>query len=505
MTSFEKLLNENLSVFKENEIVSATVIEINNKNVVVDFNFKSEALLDINEFRSYRNQELSVSVNDTIDLLIEEIDNGDGYPTLSYHKAQKEKGKKNIQKSFNEEESYIEVVGKKLVNKGFVASYEGYDIFIPYSLLDIRKKENFDFLMNTKFFIKVIKVDFERDSIFGSRKYYLEKEEGINVLDKIKELNIGDIIEGEVKSFVKYGAFLDLGFTDSLLHLNDVSWKNFDSVKDLFNYGDILKVKVTGVDLDKERVYISLKENDLSIWDDFKDNFKKNDKIDLTVSRIKHNGLVVQYNNAIDFFIHYTELSWYSIKNKIENHYSIGEKVIGHIRDIDYNKKGAFITLKSKENNPIIMFSKNNKFGDKFDATIVETGTKFLKIKIGEVIGYIFGEELSWNYDSHKVLDNYKKNDTVEVSFKSADVDNYALKFSIKDTIENPFSKYSEESSGTEVEVVVLESKNNIILVQTDNGVKTLVQNRAATDINVGNKLTLKIKNSNDFSLELMF
>jgi small subunit ribosomal protein S1 len=504
-TEFERLLNENSLNLIEGSIIKVFVLDITNKMVIVDLNFKSEVQIDIEEFKNF-NGDLLVEKNQEIEVLLEKIDDGAGNSLLSYSKGQERANKNIVEKSFREEDFYIDVIGKRMVNKGYVADYKGLEVFIPFSLLDVKKENNFDFLNNTSFPVKVIKFDFEKNSIFASRKYYLEKELGIDIEEEFSKVQIGDVLKGKVKTFMPYGVFVDFGFTDSLLHLNDMSWKKISDPKSLFQEGQEVEVVVTNIDKEKQRLSISLKEFNQKPWEDFNNEVSQKDTILVSIDKIKSNGIIVSYNEDIDFFIHYSDLSWYSLKNKIETVFSEGEEINVLVDYIDSQRKQANLKLKDLTENPVILFSKENKIGDLFTTTVVDSGSKFLKLKVSEgVYGYLFGEEISWNFDSQKLLSTFEKGTSIKVRFKSYDCDNHSLKFSLKDTMPNPFYFYEEMSKGETVNVVVVDSQKMFLIVETDNGARTLLKNESQTNYKIGQELRLKFKKSTHNSIELEF
>ena len=502
--SFAELLEQQTNFnFLEGSSIQVDVISITNKHVVVDFGFKSEGHIDIEEFKDILG-ELRVKVGDKIYVLLETIDNGEGTSVLSYKKAIQENAKEDIVKSKEEEDYYIDVIGKKVVNKGFVADYYGMEVFIPLSLMDIKIKNSYEFLLKEKFKVKVIKYDFDKNSVFASRKHYIEKELGINFEDEFNKLKIGAEVTGSVKAFVKYGAFIDLGFMDSLLHLNDISWKKIEHASEVLDINQELSLIVCNKDEERKRVSVSLKDFDTSPWENFLNN-NVGDKIQVTIDKIQKNGIIVSYDNSIDFFIHYTELSWYSIKDKIEEYFSLGQVIEVKISEIKHDMKDVKLNYRDGVKNPLIEFTKNHNEGEVFDVKVIDTGDKFLKVKVEEgVVGYIFGEEVSWNFDSYKQLKNYKVGDIVTAEFKTIEFSNNSLKFSIKNTKENPFLSYIDMKKGSQINTTVISVEKMFLVVETENGARTLVKNESKENIQIGQNLLLKIKNSNEKSLDLM-
>lgn len=502
--SFKELFEQQVDFnFLEGNNIDVDIIDITNKHVIVDFGFKSEGYIDIDEFKNISG-ELSVKVGDSVKVILESIDDGEGSSVLSYKKAVQENAKEEIIKS-HEEDYYIEVIGKKVVNKGFVADFNGMEVFIPLSLIDIKSKNNYDFLINEKFNVKIIKYDFDKNSIFASRKHYIEKELGINFEDEFAKLKVGSKVTGTVKTFVKYGAFIDLGFMDSLLHLNDISWKTVNHASDVLEVNQKLDLVVSNIDVEKKRVSVSLKDFDTSPWENFLNNNQVEDMIEVVISDIYKNGIIVTYNDSIDFFIHYTDLSWYSIKDKIENYFSKGQHISVKINEIRHESKEVKLNYRDNVKNPLIEFTKDHKEGEVFEVKVVNVGDKFLKVEVEDgVQGYIFGEEMSWNFDSYKELKKYKVGDILKAELKHIEFSNHILKFSVKNLIENPFLSFLDKKKGEEIEVTVLSSEKQFFIVETDNGARTLVKNNSNENFISGDKVLLKIKNSSENSLDLM-
>ena len=227
--------------------------------------------------------------------------------------------------------------------------------------------------------------------------------------------------------------------------------------------------------------------------------------INVEISDIYKNGIVVSYDNSIDFFIHYTDLSWYSIKDKIEEYFSKGQNIDVKINEIRHESKEVKLNYRDNVKNPLIEFTKEHKEGEVFEVTVVNVGDKFLKVEVESgVQGYIFGEEMSWNFDSYKELNKYKIGDTLKAELKYIEFSNHVLKFSVKNLIENPFLSFIDKKKGSEIEVTVISSEKQFLIVETYNGARTLVKNNSNKDFVSGDKLVVKIKNSSESSLDLM-
>ncbi len=313
--NFEQLLNESTIIIPQvGQLIDANVIQVNHKDVVVDFGAKSEVVLAKSEFSRIP------AVGEGLKLLVVSLDDGHGNLKLSHQAAEKQIYEKELKKSFESQDYFIEVQCIQSNEKGLICNYHGINLFVPTSLIDSRIVDNSTFL-GQSFLVKVVKFMPKDNNFFASRRFVLEKQHGIDSDQAFKDIKVGDKLRGRVKSFMNYGAFINLGFMDSLLHVNDISWKNFDLPSEGLKIGEDLTVVVVSKDEEKKRISVSLKDIDQSPWLDFKSANKEGSKIQVEIIKIQKAGFVVRPTEHLDleFFIPFSDLGSSSDKTKIQN------------------------------------------------------------------------------------------------------------------------------------------------------------------------------------------
>jgi small subunit ribosomal protein S1 len=337
MNTFSSMLED---YFEENEeikngaIISPVIVGISHNSLIVDLNYKAEGMVSIKEVIE-TDAENGYSVGDTISLLVETTDDGFGTPILSYNKASKILNYELVEKSLNETH-FIEVFVEKETNRGLVANFKGIECFIPFVLCDTKKKSSYSELIGQRIFVKIIKVK-GRNNIIASHKYFLEFQNGIDKKEIFKEIKESQEIMVTVKNVTSYGAFVTYKNIDSLLYVKDFSWFNTVDSKQVYQSGDEIKVLVTKIDLEQERIYISVKDLDESPWVNILNEYEEGDQITAEISDLNRHGLFIRYNNEIDFFIHRKNLNYFD--GDIEDNFEIGQKISSRIREIDYEKR----------------------------------------------------------------------------------------------------------------------------------------------------------------------
>lgn len=319
--NFEQLLNESQVVLpKVGELIDASVIQVNHKDVVVDFGAKSEVIIQKNEFSKIP------SVGQTLKLLVTSLDDGEGNLKLSYQGAEKIIYEKELKKSFESQDYFIEVDCVRSSDKGLICNYHGINLFIPSSLVDSRIVDNSSFV-GQSFLVKVIKFIPKDNNFFASRRFVLEKQHGIDSDQAFKDIKVGDKLRGRVKSFMNYGAFINLGFMDSLLHVNDISWRNFDVPSEGLSIGEDLTVIVISKDEEKKRISVSVKDLNQEPWLNFKNLNKEGSKINAEIIKIQKAGFVIRPvdHSELEFFVHFSDLGNTVEKQKIQGEFEKGD------------------------------------------------------------------------------------------------------------------------------------------------------------------------------------
>lgn len=483
MNQFEKMLNEesqNFQELREGQIVTGVISELNQRFMTIDFGFKSEGYIFFRDLPfSMRD---NFSIGKEISVFIELVDNGFGQMVLSFEKAQEHNNLKNIEKSFKNDDFFIEVTAVNITSRGIVVDYNMTQCFLPFSLADQYKKENYDFLLNQKFFVKVVKFQVEKNNILVSRKSYLDQQESGSISERLESLTVGSTVKGRVKSFVKYGVFVDLGYMDSLIHINEISWMKVNDSRDYLTKDQEYDFKISSIDHDKKRVSLSYKDNDLTPWLEVVNNHSKDDVIDVEVVHIEENGIFVRYKDSIDFFIHRNEISWQKLFGDLENFVSIGDKVKAKIKEIKEEKRSLSLSIKESQDNPIPKFVKEHSVGDNVTCIIESVGNYDLFVTIDDVPAVIPKNELSWVNESKNVLDEYKVGQELNCLIKL--LNNEKIILSLREMDEDPLNKYRRMLKGEKVKVLVTGVTKSKYQLKTSDGFKVLLDNSDFKNIN---------------------
>ena len=402
--NFEQLLEETGFFEKEinlRGIQELLVTDVTHKYVIVDMQLKSEGSIPADEFPE------KPSVGDYIPVYVDMIDNGHGQPVISYTKALNEINKKEIIKSIEEKDYFIEVTGSHATPVGIVCRYNNIEIFIPYTLLSVENKSKEYFnerFIGEKFKIRVIKADFELNQILGSHKAFIENEKGISFEKLVDEVNVGDIYEVPLNVFKKYGVFTKInGYIDTLIKIDDIGWKSIDSPQEFFGDAKTTKVMVTEIDHDRERVSVSHKLANTEVWD----NFVKEHKV---VVNIQDNFIIVRYNDEIDLMLHRTEVSEQKLQGILEHLYEVNNNIKAVIKNIDEDSKKINLTIKAIQDD-----SDKPKVGDVVTSKVVEKMENGIRLVNSHYIIWVPKNRLSDYYNQKEVLESINIGDELDV------------------------------------------------------------------------------------------
>jgi small subunit ribosomal protein S1 len=378
------------------------------------------------------------------------LDNGFGQIVLSYEKAKSYQNELKIKKSMQSSEFFINVTGKSQSDRGVVVDFNSTECFMPYSLSGITDKSNLPSLVNQKFDVKVVKYQPEKNNILVSRKYCIDQESGVTIKERLNSLSIGDKVKGRVKSHAKFGVFVDLGFMDSLVHINEISWKHVSDTSEILKFNNTYDFIIIDIDKEKERVLVSYKETDINPWLNVTNNYSENDTIDVTINKVDENGIFVRYKDEMDFYIHKTELTWHRILGEISSEFSVGQELTCKIKEVKNKKKSLFLSLKEASENPIDKFENSHKIGDEVDLVVKSVNMYDLRVLCDDVSCFIGKEDLSWSRAS---LDKYSVGEKLKGVFKSRLENKIFL--SIKQDGEDPLNGFRTMKKGDKFEAVI--------------------------------------------------
>ncbi|MGY9007539.1 MAG: 30S ribosomal protein S1 [Candidatus Pelagibacterales bacterium] len=465
---FEKLLAESQlnSELKEGTIIKGTISELDDDAVTVDIGAKVEGRIAKREF-IFSKDKKELEIGDVIDVYLEKIENHYGDCILSRSKAKNKEIWAEIEKSFNAGELVDGVITGKV--KGGLSAEIGITAFLPGSQIDTRPLRDVSHLLDVPQKFKVLKMDAKRNNIVVSRRAVLEETHKELREERFSQLALGDVVEGRVKAITDYGAFVDLGGYDSLLHSSDITYRRIGHPSEILKIDQIVKVKIIKVDPEKNRVSCGLKQLEEDPWTKIEGKFNIGDKLQGTCTNVTDYGIFIEVDNGIEGLAHRDMLTWSSKKNSQPgNLYARSQSVECIVLEVDYVKKRLSLGVKQLTANPFEKYNELNPIG-----TIVDTEIKAIKDNIifcsleEDIDGAIFSQNISWDSheDSKDQMQKFNVGDKIKAKIIENKNDKIAL--SIREVDGNPFDEIKDKSVGDTVTCTVSEV--------TDYGVKVMV------------------------------
>ncbi len=413
--SFSTLLDKNLSTLdmQPGSIVSGVVLDIDKDWVTIHVGLKSEGIISLDEFRS-NDGEIEIEVGDEVEVALEAVEDGHGETRISREKARKISTWKMLEEALETGEF---VTGKihNRVKGGFAVEVEVVKAFLPGSLVDVRPLKEAPDIENTVQEFKVIKLDYKRNNVVLSRKAVLEKNNSEVKVELLKSLEEGQIVTGTVKNITDYGAFIDLGGLDGLLHITDISWSRVTNPNEYLNVGDEIEVKVLSFDKEKLRVSLGLKQIQNDPWENVESNYTVGGIYEADVSNITDYGCFAELEQGIEGLIHLSELDWTSKNIHPSKVVEMGEKIKVMILEIDHDKRRISLGLKQTKSNPWTEFDNKYGIGDKVEGSIKSITDFGIFIGLeGDIDGLIHLSDISEEEDPKAALQNYKKDQKLE-------------------------------------------------------------------------------------------
>ena len=412
--SFADLLDESIASLEmqPGSIVSGVVLDIDKNWVTVHVGLKSEGVISIDEFRTNDGQ-LNIEVGDQIEVALEAVEDGYGETRISREKARKISTWKNLEHALETGEF---VTGKILnrVKGGFAVEVDVVKAFLPGSLVDTRPLKEAPNIENTIQDFKVIKLDYKRNNVVLSRKAVLEEANSAEKLELLKNLEEGQIVKGIVKNITDYGAFIDLGGLDGLLHITDISWSRVINPADSINLGEEIEVKVLSFDKEKLRVSLGLKQIQNDPWEEIDSKYSSGGIYEAVVSNVTDYGCFAELEQGIEGLIHLSELDWTSKNIHPSKVVSQDEKIKVMILEIDREKRRISLGLKQTKPNPWVEFDNKYNLGDNVEGeirSITDFGI-FVGLE-GNIDGLIHLSDISEEDNAKEALEKFSKGDKI--------------------------------------------------------------------------------------------
>jgi small subunit ribosomal protein S1 len=472
--SFQELFENSIEQqnVKTNAIIHGTVLQIGREKVVVNVGLKSEGFINISEFKDH-NGEVAINEGDVIEVALQSVDNGLGHTLVSYEKAEHIKMWASLGKAMEDKTIVTGVVTGK-VKGGLSVSIGAIKAFLPGSLVDVRPVSDFDYLEGHEIEVMVIKMDEVRNNIVVSRKAVLQEANAADREALVAGLEEGQEIQGIVKNLADYGAFVDLGGVDGLLHITDISWDRVHHPSEKLKIGDELTVKVLSFDKEKMRVSLGLKQMTASPWDNISDRFPIGKKVAGVVSNITDYGAFVKIEEGVEGLVHTSELDWTNANARAAKLVKLGQEVEVVILDVVEKSHRISLSIKQAQENPWELFDANYNKGDKLTVTVRSITDFGLFAGLpGGIDGLVHLADISWEkQSSESVAQNYKKGQEIEVVVLNVDAEKERISLGIKQLSEDDFTTYTNENSRNSiVKGSVIEADNRGCVIELSEGI----------------------------------
>jgi len=470
LESFASLFEESLShqEMRTGEVITAEVVAIEGNVVVVNAGLKSESLIPIDEFRNDRG-ELEVSVGDFVKVAIDAVEDGYGSTKLSREKAKRLAAWLDLDDALEKNTLVSGVISGK-VKGGLTVMVNGIRAFLPGSLVDIRPVKDTTPFEGKEMEFKVIKLDRKRNNVVVSRRAVLEASAGAERATLLETLREGAVVKGVVKNITDYGAFVDLGGIDGLLHITDLAWRRVKHPTEVLNVGDEVEAKVLKFDQEKNRVSLGLKQLGEDPWVGLSRRYPERTRLFGRVTNLTDYGAFVEIEQGIEGLVHVSEMDWTNKNVHPSKVVQLGDEVEVMILEIDEERRRISLGMKQCRANPWEEFAMNYNKGDKVSGqikSITDFGV-FLGLP-GGIDGLVHLSDLSWNQSGEEAVHNYKKGDEVEAVVLSIDVDRERISLGIKQMAGDPFSNFvAVNDKGSIVKGVVrtLDPKGAVVMLE---------------------------------------
>ena len=434
----------------EGTVVKGKVVAIEKDVAVIDIGLKTEGRVALKEFTGH-GRDPAPGVGDTVEVYLERVENALGEAVISRDKARREESWVKLEKAFEINEKVDGVIFNQ-VKGGFTVDLDGAVAFLPRSQVDIRPIRDVTPLMNVSQPFQILKMDRRRGNIVVSRRTVLEESRAEQRHEIVANLEEGQVIDGVVKNITDYGAFVDLGGIDGLLHVTDIAWRRVNHPTEVLNIGQTVKVKIVKINHDTHRISLGMKQLQEDPWHGIEAKYPVNARFNGRVTNITDYGAFVELEPGIEGLVHVSEMSWTKKNVHPGKIISTSQEVDVQVLEVDSTKRRISLGLKQVLANPWETFAENHAVGSTVEGEVknkTEFGL-FLGLE-GDVDGMVHLSDLDWNKSGEEVIDDFKKGDTVKAVVLDIDVEKERISLGIKQVGGDPFAKSGEEGSSNDV------------------------------------------------------
>ena len=502
--SFAELFEESLKTvdMEPGSIVTGVVIDIDNEWVTVHAGLKSEGVIPRDQFMN-ANGECTLNVGDEVQVALETVEDGFGETKLSREKAKRAEAWTTLEAAHVAQDVVIGVINGK-VKGGFTVDVDSIRAFLPGSLIDVRPIRETAHLEGKELEFKVIKLDQKRNNVVVSRRAVMEAANSAERDELLENLQEGQSVKGVVKNLTDYGAFVDLGGVDGLLHSTDMAWKRIKHPSEVVEVGQEMDVKVLKFDRERNRVSLGLKQLGEDPWVEITNRYPEGSRVNARITNLTDYGCFAEIEEGVEGLVHVSEMDWTNKNVHPSKIVQLGDELEVMVLDIDQERRRISLGIKQCQQNPWDAFGSQHAIGDKISGSIKSITDFGIFIGLaGNIDGLVHLSDISWNETGEEAVRNYKKGDEIETVILSIDPDRERISLGIKQLEEDSFSIYvGEADKGTIVtgEVTEVDAKGAVVKLneEVDGYIKVADLSRervedARSVLSVGEKVEAKI------------
>jgi len=482
-------------------ILEGVVMDIRPEFVVVNAGLKSESIIPIDQFKN-ESGDLEVGVGDRVEVALDTVEDGFGETRLSREKAKRAQAWARLEEAYEQGETVTGVINGK-VKGGFTVDIEDIRAFLPGSLVDVRPVRDTSYLEGKPLEFKVIKLDRRRNNVVVSRRAVVEEENWAEREALLESLQEGAVIKGVVKNLTDYGAFVDLGGIDGLLHITDMAWRRVKHPTEVVNVGDEIEVKVLKFDRERNRVSLGLKQMGADPWENISQRYPEGSRVRGKVTNIADYGCFVELEEGVEGLVHVSEMDWTNKNIHPTKVVQLGDELEVMVLDVDEERRRISLGIKQCKPNPWEEFAAKHNKGDRVQGKIKSITDFGIFIGLeGGIDGLVHLSDISWNESGEEAIRRYKKGDEIETVVLSVDAERERISLGIKQLDQDPFSAYvAEHPKGSVVGGTVTDVDARGVVVELADGVEGHIRaselSRGRVDdarsmVNVGDKIEAK-------------
>ncbi len=441
--SFKELFEKSIvgTQFYPGAIIIAKVIDIDDDFVTLNAGLKSEGIVDVKEFQD-KNGALEINVGDTVEVALDSVEDGYGETILSREKAKRQEAWRKLAKCYESGETITGLISGK-VKGGFTVEIGNIRAFLPGSLVDVRPVRDPSYLEDKELEFKVIKMDIKRNNIVVSRRAVVEEENSADRQALLNSLSDGQVLNGIVKNLTDYGAFIDLGGIDGLLHITDISWKRVKHPQEVLSVGQDVKVKVLNFDKERNRVSLGMKQLGNDPWVDLVERYPIGKKLEGKVTNITDYGCFVEIEEGVEGLVHMSEMDWTNKNIQPSKLVSVGDVAKVMVLEIDEDRRRISLGIKQCVGNPWHDFAQKHSKGQKVHGKIRSITDFGIFIGLdGDIDGLVHLSDISWNVSGEEAVKQFKKGQELEAEILAIDPERERISLGLKQLEEDSFTSY---------------------------------------------------------------